>query len=54
MNNKLGEVFYNGRIINLDSTDEQELKNIVNDLETSQVSKKEKIKNILEQLGEEG
>lgn len=53
MNNKLGEVFYNGKIINLDSTDETELNDIVNELESSQVNKKEEIKKILNQMREE-
>lgn len=54
MSNKLGEVFYDGRIINLDSAEEQYLNNIVNELEKGQANKKEKIKSILNQMREEG
>ena len=50
MSNKLGEIFYNGRIMNLSSLNESELQNMMNELEASQVSKKEKIKKILKQM----
>ena len=54
MSNKLGEVFFDGRIINLDSAEEQNLNNIVNELEKNQANKKVKINRILDQIREEG
>ena len=49
MNNKLGEIFYNGRIINFSSTNDQELETMYSELETSRAKKIEKIKNFVEQ-----
>lgn len=50
MSNNLGEIFYNGRIMNLSSLTENELQNMINELEASQVNKKENIKKILKQM----
>ena len=50
MSNNLGEIFYNGRIINLSSVDEQELMKMVDELENSQAKNKETIKNILNKM----
>lgn len=50
MNNNLGEIFYNGKIINLSSTDENDLFNMYNELENNQIIKKEQIKNILREM----
>lgn len=50
MNNNLGEIFYNGKIINLNGTTEQELKMIFDEIENSQAKKKEIINNIFKQM----
>ena len=50
MSNNLGEIFYDGRIINLSSLSENELQKMMNELEEIQVSKKENIKKILKQM----
>lgn len=48
--NNLGEIFYNGRIINLKSANNDELEDIIRELEQEQNHKKETIKNILNRI----
>ncbi len=53
MDNKLGEVFYKGRIINLNEAEEDELSNILQSLQDVQVLKKEAIRENLNKMREE-
>lgn len=50
MNNNLGEILYNGKIMNLSSLENNDLQNMYNELENNQVIKKEQIKNILREM----
>lgn len=50
MMNNLGEIFYNGRIINLNVANESELKNRMQELEEAQKNIKAMIRQILKQM----
>lgn len=50
MENNLGEIFYNGRIINLRDIEEAEAEKILNDLRNTQVNSKRKISICLDKM----
>lgn len=53
MNRNLGEIFYQGRTVNLSLAEPQELENMFQELEENQVIKKEAIKVCLNRMREE-
>lgn len=53
MDNKLGEVFFSGRIVNLNEANEDEMANMLESLRDTQVLKKEAIRANLNQMREE-
>ena len=48
--NELGELFYQGRIINLSDTDIQELQNILKNIRNEKNNKKDQIDIVLEKM----
>lgn len=50
MSGKLGEIFYDGRIISLDSADDITLRKIFDDYKMNIAESKEKIDGILEEM----
>ena len=50
MKNELGEVFYDGKIINLSNADIGELNNVLTNLKNNKVQIKEKIDDNLNQM----
>lgn len=53
MNHSLGEIFYQGKMVNLSLMESQELENMWQELEENQVIKKEAIKVCLNRMREE-
>lgn len=52
MRNNLGEVFYDGRIINLNRTEEQELREVLAKVKEDKHQIKEQIEKLLEKITE--
>ena len=52
MKKNLGEVFYDGRIINLNKTNDEELKEILSNVRTKKMDVKEKIELLLNKMME--
>lgn len=53
MDNNLGEVFYNGKILNLSTMQENEMRDMLENLRSKQVVKKEAIRENLNKMREE-
>ena len=53
INHSLGEMFYQGKMVNLSSVEPQELENMWQEFEENQVIKKEAIKVCLNRMREE-
>lgn len=53
MEHKLGEIFYQGKMINLSTRNQAELEEILQELESVQVAKKEVIKLNLKKMRKE-
>lgn len=53
MNHSLGEIFYQGKMVNLSLVESQELENMWQEFEENQVIKKEAIKVCLNRMREE-
>lgn len=53
VDNKFGKLIYEGKILDLDNSNSDELKQIINELQLKQVQSKNKIQNILDKMSEE-